>query len=231
MIFRDRREAGRRLAQVLRQAPPAGDAIVLGLPRGGVPVAYEVASELHLPLDVFVVRKLGVPEQEELAMGAIASGGLVVLNESVIRACHIRPETIHAVAARERAELERREAMWREGRGPLVLAGRTAILVDDGLATGSTMKAAVRALRPLAGRVVAAVPVAAAAAWDEIGREVDWLACVERPLRFAAVGEYYDSFDPTPDEEVRALLQAARDRLRNPTPVDPDTGSTGDGAT
>jgi putative phosphoribosyl transferase len=214
MIFQDRREAGRILARVLRSAPGnadlAGDAVVLGLPRGGVPVAYEVARELHLPLDVFVVRKLGVPGQEELAMGAIASGGLVVRNEPVIRAYGIRSETIEAVAAQERAEIERREELWREGRLPLALAGRTTILVDDGLATGSTMKAAARALRPLAARVVAAVPVGAAAGCDEINREVDWLACVERPLHFGAVGEFYSEFDPTPDEEVRALLALAR---------------------
>jgi putative phosphoribosyl transferase len=210
MIFHDRREAGRILARTLRSAPPARDAIVLGLPRGGVPVAYEVARELRLPLDVFVVRKLGVPGQEELAMGAIASGGLVVRNEQVIRAYAIRPDTIDEVAAQERAEIERREALWREGRAPLALAGRTVILVDDGMATGATMKAAARALRPLAERVVAAVPVAAAGAWDEMRREVDWLACVERPVHFAAVGEYYREFDPTPDEEVRALLAQAQ---------------------
>jgi putative phosphoribosyl transferase len=211
MVFRDRREAGRRLAEVLRKVPDryavGGDAIVLGLPRGGVPVAYEVARELRLPLDVFVVRKLGVPGQEELAMGAIASGGLVVLNETVIRAYGIRPEAIDGVAARERAEIERREALWRAGRAPLALAGRTAIVVDDGLATGATMKAAARALRPLAGRVVAAVPVAAAATCDDLAREVDGLVCVERPLHFGAVGEYYEEFEPTPDEEVRELLQ------------------------
>jgi putative phosphoribosyl transferase len=210
VIFLDRREAGRKLANMLRSTPEgaslAGNAVVLGLPRGGVPVAFEVARGLRLPLDVFVVRKLGAPGQEELAMGAIASGGLVVLNEPVIRAYAIRPETIEAVAARERVEMQRREALWREGRAPLALQERTAILVDDGLATGATMKAAARALRPLAARVVAAVPVAAAAAWDEMSREVDWLACLERPLRFAAVGEYYREFDPTSDEEVRALL-------------------------
>jgi putative phosphoribosyl transferase len=210
MIFHDRREAGRKLAQVLRSGAIGGDAIVLGLPRGGVPVAFEVARELRLPLDVFVVRKLGVPGQEELAMGAIASGGLVVLNETVIRAYGIAPETIAAVSARERTEMERREALWREGRAPLALTGRTAILVDDGLATGATMKAAARALRPLVSRVVAAVPVAAAGAYDDMQREVDWLACVERPLRFMAVGEYFREFDPTPDEEVRALLAQAR---------------------
>jgi putative phosphoribosyl transferase len=213
MVFHDRREAGRKLAHILRAAPEAaslaGNAIVLGLPRGGVPVAYEVARELHLPLDVFVVRKLGVPGQEELAMGAIASGGLVVLNDSVIRAYAIRRETIEAVAARGREEIEQREALWRERRAPLALAGRAAILVDDGLATGATMKAAARALRSLAAQVIAAVPVAAAAAWDEMSREVDWLACIERPPHFAAVGEYYREFDPTPDEEVRALLAQA----------------------
>jgi putative phosphoribosyl transferase len=132
-----------------------------------------------------------------------------VLNEAVIRAYGIAPETIEAVAARERVEMERRESLWREGRGPLDLSGRMAILVDDGLATGSTMKAAARALRPLAARLVAAAPVASASAYDEISREVDSLVCVERPLRFGAVGEYYDSFDPTPDEEVRALLALA----------------------
>jgi putative phosphoribosyl transferase len=210
MIFQDRREAGRRLAQLLQSVPAESNAIVLGLPRGGVPVAYEVARELRLPLDVFVVRKLGVPGQEELAMGAIASGGVVVLNEPVIRAYAIHPETVEAVAALERIELERREAAWRAGRAPLVLTGRTAILVDDGLATGSTMKAAARALRPLAGRVIAAAPVGAAGACDELSREVDWFACIERPMRFTAVGEYYHSFDPTPDEEVRTLLALAR---------------------
>jgi putative phosphoribosyl transferase len=210
MIFRDRREAGRRLAQMLRGAALWRDAIVLGLPRGGVPVAYEVARELRLPLDVFVVRKLGVPGQEELAMGAIASGGLMVLNETVIRAFAIHQETIEAVAANERAEMARREALWREGRAPLALTGRTAILIDDGLATGATMKAAARALRPFAGRVVAAVPVAAAGACNELAREVDSLVSIERPLRFEAVGEFYQAFDPTPDEEVRALLAEAR---------------------
>jgi putative phosphoribosyl transferase len=210
MIFHDRREAGRKLAQLLRSTPIERDAVVLGLPRGGVPVAYEVARELRLPLDVFVVRKLGVPGQEELAMGAIARGGLVVLNEPVIRAYAIHPETVQAVAALERAEMERRESLWRAGRAPLVLTGRTAILVDDGLATGSTMKAAARALRSLAGRVIAAAPVGAAGACDELSREVDGLACIERPARFTAVGEYYREFDPTPDEEVCALLARAR---------------------
>jgi putative phosphoribosyl transferase len=215
MIFHDRRDAGRRLAQLLRAMPDSaqlgGDAIVLGLPRGGVPVAYEVARELRLPLDIFVVRKLGVPGQDELAMGAIASGGLVVLNEFVIRTYGIQPKTIEAVAGRELAEVARREASWREVCPPLALAGRSVILVDDGLATGATMKAAVHALRPLAARVVAAIPVASAPSCGEIAREVDWLACLQRPERFAAVGEYYRTFDPTPDEEVRSLLALARD--------------------
>jgi predicted phosphoribosyltransferase len=210
MIFQDRREAGRKLAVLLHNAFIEGDAIVLGLPRGGVPVAFEVARALRLPLDVFVVRKLGVPGQEELAMGAIASGGMVVLNEAVIRACGIGRETIDAVAARERVEMERGEAMWREERTPLALAGRTAILVDDGLATGATMKAAARALRPVAARVIAGAPVGAEGACRELSCEVDWLACLERPAHFAAVGESYREFEPVPDEEVRALLAQAR---------------------
>jgi putative phosphoribosyl transferase len=210
MIFHDRRDAGRILAHLLRKAPVERDAIVLGLPRGGVPVAFEVARELRLPLDVFLVRKLGVPGQEELAMGAMAGGGLVVLNHPVIHAYAIRRETIDAVAARERAELDRREALWREGRPPLDLAGRHVILVDDGLATGASMKAAARALRPLAASVIAAAPIASAGACEDVSREVDWMTVVECPEPFSAVGEYYRAFDATPDGEVRALLALAR---------------------
>ena len=215
VIFQDRRHAGQALAQIVRDECAddlaAGGAIVLGLPRGGVPVAFEVAQELRLPLDVFVVRKLGVPGQEELAMGAVASGGVIVLQTDVIAAYRIPQETIDAVAARERQEIERREIAFRGGRSPLQLQGRTVILVDDGLATGATMKAAVRALRPIARRVIIAVPVAAAGTCQELRQEVDRLVCIECPEFFHAVGEFYRNFDQTTDDEVRTLLAQARD--------------------
>ena len=214
IIFQDRRQAGIALAQVLSEELgedlSAGDAIVLGLPRGGVPVAFEIAHALHLPLDVFVVRKLGVPGQEELALGAIAGGGMVVLQSDVIAAFSIQQETIDAVVARERLEIERREAAYRDGRPSALLDGRTVILVDDGLATGATMTAAVRALRPVARRVLVAVPVAARSTRDELRREADQVVCLETPEPFHAVGEFYRNFDQTSDAEVRALLAQAR---------------------
>jgi predicted phosphoribosyltransferase len=214
IIFQDRRQAGLALAQVLSEELgedlSAGDAIVLGLPRGGIPVAFEIAHALHLPLDVFVVRKLGVPGQEELALGAIAGGGMVVLQSDVIAAFSIQQETIDAVVARERLEIERREAAYRDGRPSALLDGRTVILVDDGLATGATMTAAVRALRPVARRVLVAVPVAALSTRDELRREADQVVCLETPEPFHAVGEFYRNFDQTSDAEVRALLAQAR---------------------
>jgi predicted phosphoribosyltransferase len=214
IIFQDRRQAGIALAQVLSEELgedlSAGDAIVLGLPRGGVPVAFEIAHALHLPLDVFVVRKLGVPGQEELALGAIAGGGMVVLQSDVIAAFSIQQETIDAVVARERLEIERREAAYRDGRPSALLDGRTVILVDDGLATGATMTAAVRALRPVARRVLVAVPVATLSTRDELRREADQVVCLETPEPFHAVGEFYRNFDQTSDAEVRALLAQAR---------------------
>ena len=209
--FRDRADAGRLLARALReQLPPSDlhDALVLALPRGGVPVAYELARDLHLPLDVFVVRKIGVPGQPELAMGAIASGGVIVTQPDVLRAYRIAQDTLHALAARERLEIERREALYRAGRPPLTLAGRTVILVDDGLATGSTMMAAVRALRAHAHRILVAVPVAAPVICEEIAHTADRVVCLHTPERFHAVGEFYRHFDQTTDEEVRALLQS-----------------------
>lgn len=219
VIFQDRRHAGHALGQIVRDACAnvldAGDAIVLGLPRGGVPVAFEVARELRLPLDVFVVRKLGVPGQEELAMGAVASGGVIVLQNDVIAACSIRQETIDAVVSVERREIERRETVYRAGRLPIQLNDRTVVLVDDGLATGATMKAAARALRPIARRMVVAVPVAAFGTCEELRREVDRLICIECPQFFHAVGEFYRNFNQTTDDEVCALLAQAR-------PVDPD---------
>ena len=209
MIFADRRDAGRALAQALREQATVDNAIVLGLPRGGVPVAYEVACELHLPLDVFMVRKLGVPTQEELAMGAVASGGIVVLNEQVLRLFSIHQQTIDAVIAREMQEITRRESLYRAGHPPADLRGRSCILIDDGLATGATMRAAIRALRPVAGGIIAAVPVAAAATCEQISHEVDQFLSLQCPESFSAVGEFYRNFDPTSDDAVRALLAAS----------------------
>lgn len=220
-IFQDRRDAGRALAQVLRddfrEDLNSQDAIVLALPRGGVPVAFEVAQELGLPLDVFVVRKLGVPGQEELAMGAVASGGVVVMQDEVVRAFHISAEVIDSVAAREQQEIARRETAYREERPPAQLQGRSLILIDDGLATGATMKAAVRALRPVAQRLIVAVPVAAPSTCVELRREVDQLVCLQTPEQFHAVGEFYRNFDQTTDDEVRAFLAKAREHNHSPT--------------
>lgn len=208
MIFHDRREAGRLLARVLHEQVDQGTdgAIVLALPRGGVPVGYEVARELHLPLDILVVRKLGVPGQEELAMGAIASGSVIVIQTDVVHALGIPQSTIDAVVARERVEVERRERSWRAGRPRLEVEGRIALVVDDGLATGATMRAAVRALRPRARRIVIAVPVASRVTCEELAREADQLVCLNTPEPFHAVGEFYRDFDQTSDDEVRTLL-------------------------
>lgn len=213
MIFKDRRDAGITLARIMqRTRSDWGDALVLGLARGGVPVAYEVARRLQLPLDVFVVRKLGAPGREELAMGAVASGGTQVVNESVVRELAISAEVLAAVVRTERLEIERREQAYRDGIPPARIDGRTVILVDDGLATGASMLAAVRALQPRAREVVAAVPVAAEAACRELSREVDQMICVATPRNFMAVGMFYENFDPTTDEEVRELLAEARNQ-------------------
>ena|ERR1700728_854098 len=211
MIFNDRREAGRALAQELRKQADLTGALVLALPRGGLPVAAEVARELHLPLEIFVVRKLGVPGEEELAMGAVAGGGIVYLNAPVIRAFSISQEVVDAAIAREQQEVESREALYRAALPraacpPVAIQGRTVIIVDDGLATGSTMKAAVLALRPVARRIMAAVPVAAAATAVDVSREVDQLICLHTPAYLTAVGEYYRNFDPVTDDEMRTLL-------------------------
>ena len=212
MMFRDRADAGRALAE--RLAHYRGRPVrVLGLPRGGIPVAYEVAKALAAPLDVFVVRKLGVPGHEELAMGAIASGGIRIVNRDVVRSLGIDAATIDRVAMAEQAELERREAAYRSGRPPLDVAGATVILVDDGLATGSTMRAAVAAIREQGpDKVVVAVPVAAPPTRDELAREVDEIVCVATPEPFLAVGRFYEDFDQTTDDEVHALLDEAARR-------------------
>jgi putative phosphoribosyl transferase len=205
--FRDRIEAGQLLGRELASRfVDAGDAIVLALPRGGVPVGYEVAKALGAPLDVFIVRKLGVPGHEELAMGAIASGGVRVLNHDVIDYARVTQQQIDAVAAREERELSRREAEYRGNRAPLDVRSRTVIIVDDGLATGSTMRAAVQALRAMEPkRVIVAVPVGAAQTCEEL-REIDEIVCLRTPEPFEAVGLWYDDFTQTTDAEVHALL-------------------------
>jgi predicted phosphoribosyltransferase len=210
MLFRDRTEAGRVLAEKLSRYAGRPDVLVLALPRGGVPVAYEVARALHAPLDVFLVRKLGMPGLEELAMGAIASGGIRVLNEDVVQTLQIPEDVIEASVASEERELERREREYRDDRAPLNVHGRTVILVDDGLATGSTMRAAVAALRqqqPAA--IIVAVPVAASSTCAELAEEVDDLVCARMPEPFRAVGLWYDDFSQTTDQEVRDLLRQA----------------------
>jgi predicted phosphoribosyltransferase len=207
MGFRDRADAGRTLAVDLAHLAGRDDVVVLALPRGGVPVAYEVAKALRAPLDVFLARKLGVPGQPELAMGAIASGGVRVLHQAVIDALAITPEAIEDVAAREGSELARREQVYRTGRPPLDVAGRTVVVVDDGLATGATMRAAVTALRAqLAGRIVVAVPVGPRETCEEMATEADEVVCAHMPRSFHAVGQWYEDFSPTTDDEIRALL-------------------------
>jgi len=206
--FHDRKEAGAQLAA--RLSAYAGDAntIVLGLPRGGVPVAYEVAMALSAPLDVFVVRKLGVPGQRELAMGAIAGGGVRVVNDDVIQTLKIPPSTVDAVAMQEQPELERQQRLYRGGVALPDFAGRTVIVVDDGLATGSTMRAAVRALRQSnPRRIVIAVPVGATETCRSLRTDADEVICLHEPESFYSVSTWYDEFTQTSDDEVRELLQ------------------------
>jgi putative phosphoribosyl transferase len=206
-IFDDRVEAGHALAQLLLDYRAATDTIVLALPRGGVPVGFEVAQALRLPLDVLVVRKLGLPGQPELAMGAIASGGALVLNEDVLRFAARGEAALEQVRRREQLELERRERQYRGARPSLQMAGRTGILVDDGLATGATMEVAVRALRDLgATRIVVAVPVASPQARNRIAAAADEVVCLEVPTNFSAVGQWYRNFGQTSDAEVSELL-------------------------
>ena len=210
MYFQDRFEAGRVLASKLTEFANRPDAVVLALPRGGVPVGLEVAKALNVPLDVFVVRKLGVPGREELAMGAIASGGISVLNEGVVQTLQIPQYMIEAVAAEEERELERREREYRDGRPPSDVRGRTVILVDDGLATGSTMRVVARALRQKQpAQIVVAVPVASTRTCSEFAAEVDKIVCAVTPEPFWAVGQSYQDFSQTSDDEVRELLRQA----------------------
>lgn len=209
-VFATRHEAGRDLGRVLLETSRGDADFVLGLPRGGVPVAFEVASALQVPLDVFLVRKLGTPGHEELAMGAIASGDVRIVNANVVEALGIDERAIEAVADRELVELGRRERLYRDGRPMPVVAGRAVVLVDDGLATGATMEAAVTALRRLAARaILVAVPVGSADACAAFERIADGVVCVTTPEPFGAVGMWYEDFSPTEDDEVCTLLGKA----------------------
>jgi putative phosphoribosyl transferase len=210
VYFRDRTDAGRRLALHLAKAGyrSVPDLLVLALPRGGVPVAYEVARELQAPLDVFMVRKLGLPGREELAMGAVASGGARVLNDDVVEALHVPEHVIDEAADRELREIERRERAYRDDRPPPEVRGKTVILVDDGLATGSTMRAAAQAVRQNAPkRLVVGVPVAARETCAAMRSEADDIVCVLMPEPFYGVGMWYQDFSQTTDDEVRKLLK------------------------
>lgn len=210
-IFKDRIQAGQRLAAALDGYGAREDVVVLGLPRGGVPVAYEIAQRLHIPLDVLVVRKLGIPGLEELAMGAIASGGIRVLNESVIHANHVSDKALQNVVDKETLELHRRETAWRGHGTAIPVRNKTVILVDDGMATGSTMQAAVEALRPQhPRRMVVAVPAASRQACSLLRPMVDELVALVIPREFRAVGRWYEDFSQTEDAEVSRLLQTAR---------------------
>jgi len=212
--FANRTEAGRLLVEKLVKYAGRDDVIVLGLPRGGVPVAFEVAHRLGAQLDVFIVRKLGVPGFEELAAGAIASGGVRVLNEDVMRSIPHADEAIDAVTIRETAELERREQIYREGRPAPQLRDRIVILVDDGLATGATMRAAIEALRQSgAAKIVVAVPVGPQDTCRELEEEADEAICLSTPEFFQAVGQYYEDFSQTSDEDVRELLSHAAQEM------------------
>ena len=211
MLIRDRVEAGQLLAGKLKQYAKRPDVIILALPRGGVPVGYQVAKTFDLPLDIFLVRKLGVPGQEELAMGAIASGGVQVLNQEIIEALQIPESIINAVAAKEKHELERREKFYREDAPPIDVTNKTVILIDDGLATGATMRAAAEALKQQkVTYIVIAVPVAAESTCRELSHLVDEMICVLTPEPFYGVGYWYDDFSQTSDSEVIELLRKAR---------------------
>jgi len=211
MIYRNRIEAGKYLATQLAHYANRDDVLVLALPRGGVPVAFEVAKTLRAPLDIFLVRKLGVPGHEELAMGAIATGGVRVLNDYVVEYLSIPAGVIDSVAADELQELERRERAYRDNRPEPEIRGKTVILVDDGLATGSTMQAAAAALRRQdPGRIVVGVPVSAPETCDEYRIGVDEIICAAIPKRFLGVGRWYQDFSQTTDQEVRDLLEQAR---------------------
>ncbi|HYR87747.1 MAG TPA: phosphoribosyltransferase [Terriglobia bacterium] len=210
MLFQDRSEAGRVLARLLAKFKNRPDVLVLALPRGGVPVAYEVAKELNAPLDIFLVRKLGVPGHEEVGMGAIATGGIRILNDDLIRQLGIPQRMVDAITAQEEQELQRRERVYRGDRPAPDIRGRTVIVVDDGLATGSTMKAALAALRKQQpAKLVVAVPTAPPETCDSLRADADEVICAVTPDPFLAVGAWYRGFDQTTDDEVRDLIKRA----------------------
>ncbi len=226
VIYRDRADAGVALAGLLGRYARRDDVLVLGLPRGGVPVAYQVARALSAPLDVFLVRKLGVPGREELAMGAIASGGVRVVNQKLVESLGIPPAVVERTVQAEARELERREHAYREDRPAPQAGGRVVVLVDDGLATGSTMRAAIAAVRRLGpARLVVAVPTAPALTCQELRQEADEVICASTPPRFRAVGLSYHEFPQVSDEEVRQLLRRARAATvgRSPEAAPPGT--------
>jgi putative phosphoribosyl transferase len=208
MMFLNRVDAGRKLAKKLDAYAGRRDVLVLGIPRGGVPVAFQVASQLEAPLDVFVVRKLGAPWQPELAFGAIATGGIRILDVQIVESLGISRMEIERIATRERQELDRRERVYRGGRPPLNVEGMTVILVDDGIATGASTRAAINALRKLKrARIVLAAPIAPASTCARLRREVDDLICVDTPETFYAIGEFYEDFSQVSDDQVTNLLQ------------------------
>lgn len=204
--FQNRYEAGRILGEMVAELPDIADGVVLGLVRGGVPVAFEVAKACSLPLDILVVRKLGVPWQQELAMGAIAGGGAMVLNEDVLRSTRISAAKLEAVIDLEKLELNRREALYRQGQPAVPIDGRAVVLVDDGLATGASMRVAIRAVRNSARRVIVAVPLGAKSTCEELKTMADQVVCALIPEPLEAVSQFYRQFEPTSDEEVRDLL-------------------------
>ena len=228
--YYDRNQAGRILASMLTTYTNRRDVLVLGLPRGGVPVAYEVAKALHVPLDIFLVRKLGVPGHEELAMGAIATGGVRVINQDVIRTLYIPPQVLNDVTFREQQELDRREWLYRDDRPLPVVRDQTVILIDDGLATGATMRAAVQALRMQEpAKIVVAVPVAAYPTYRQVCTEVDEIICAQIPEVFYGVGWWYEDFSQISDQQVRELLTLSARKNRAPH-HGPDFIASGDTA-
>ena len=207
-IFSDRRSAGKELAKALESVASAGEAVVLGLPRGGVPVAYEVALSLGIPLDILVIRKLGAPGHPELAIGAVGSGGVRVLNERIINSLGVQQETLEKIAQEERRRVEEKESFLRENRDAVSLKGKSVILIDDGLATGASMRAAVATVRAKEPRqVIVAVPVAPPDTVEQLRQEVDRVVCLNAPAGFTAVGQWYHHFDQTSDREVQKLLR------------------------